>query len=93
MQLEAFIAQYPPADDKEIEHYDSATNTVAKNNQWAQDNQADLERWLQGHTDGEIVKMSRTGSNHGLREKLNRMHDVKRRGSLSPWYNQFSHLI
>ena len=87
------MTQYPPADDNEIGHYDTAISTVNENNNWAEDNQSDLEQWLRGHIDGELIKSSRVGGNHGLREKLSRISDVKRRGRLSTWYNKYNYLI
>ena len=85
--------KYPPADDYEVGRYNLATDTVADNNKWAQDNQAPLEEWLLSHVEKRSVAGSQVGSNHGFREMVARIKHVRQREARSQWYNQYRHLL
>ena len=87
------MEKYPPADDYETERYDLAIDTVTKNNKWANSNQADLEKWLLDHLDTRPRYRSQVGSNHGIREMITRIKDVRRFGERSQWYSKYRHLL
>ena len=92
LQLEAFIETHPPSNDNEAGQYNKARQTVRRNNEWAKNNQEDLEKWLLDHVK-ERNTYKTAGNHHGFRRMLSKIRDVKRRRAISPWFSNYDYIL